>query len=282
MRRAATVVLALAPVVLSVWLVPRASAAALVLAATFDPSVRQPAGAGATPGDATAAALAAIPTVVAAVATGWLAATVLLACLARVLGTGTGWLLRATPRPWRWVIMTLAGCSTIALAPTSVAADGSSAHPGRAERAPLERVVGLALPDRPARSVVRASDAPPADRSRPALPEVRPRTSAPGSGGHYVVRAGDSLWSIAARELAGSRRSATVRVVDRRWRRWYAANRSVVGPDPDLLVPGTPLRPPGRTTARRPTSAAAGDAARPSRSPAATTLTDPREHRGDR
>jgi hypothetical protein len=32
--------------------------------------------------------------------------------------------------------------------------------------------------------------------------------------------------------------------VARTWPRWYAANRDAIGPDPDLLRPGTVLHPP--------------------------------------
>jgi nucleoid-associated protein YgaU len=28
------------------------------------------------------------------------------------------------------------------------------------------------------------------------------------------------------------------------WPRWHAANRSTIGPDPDLILPGQLLRPP--------------------------------------
>jgi hypothetical protein len=57
-----------------------------------------------------------------------------------------------------------------------------------------------------------------------------------------VVRAGDSLWSIAT---SLSPPHADVADVARLVHRIYAANRSVVGDDPDLIYPGTSLRVPG-------------------------------------
>ena len=54
-----------------------------------------------------------------------------------------------------------------------------------------------------------------------------------------VVRAGDSLWAIAARDL-GPR--ATDPEIARRWHQVYRANRPSIGPDPDLLHPGQVLR----------------------------------------
>ncbi|MGM0350975.1 transglycosylase family protein [Streptomyces sp. Adlamb9] len=48
-----------------------------------------------------------------------------------------------------------------------------------------------------------------------------------GTGG-YTVRAGDTLSGIAARHGVG-------------WHHLYEANRSVIGTDPDLIVPGTHL-----------------------------------------
>lgn len=56
-----------------------------------------------------------------------------------------------------------------------------------------------------------------------------------------VVHRGDSLWSIAARELGPDAGPAAI---DARWRRWYAANRSTIGPDPNLIMPGARLVPP--------------------------------------
>jgi nucleoid-associated protein YgaU len=56
-----------------------------------------------------------------------------------------------------------------------------------------------------------------------------------------VVHRGDSLWRIVARYLGPT---ATAVNVSAEWPRWYAANRSVIGPDPDLLLPGQRLTPP--------------------------------------
>jgi hypothetical protein len=58
-----------------------------------------------------------------------------------------------------------------------------------------------------------------------------------------VVRPGDSLWAIARRDLGPAAGDAAV---DARWRAVYAANRRLVGPDPDVLVPGLRLLLPGK------------------------------------
>lgn len=60
-----------------------------------------------------------------------------------------------------------------------------------------------------------------------------------------VVRPGDTLWDIARRHLPAG---ATDAQVARAWPRWYAANRAVIGPDPDVIQPGQRLRAPVRTT----------------------------------
>lgn len=56
-----------------------------------------------------------------------------------------------------------------------------------------------------------------------------------------VVRRGDTLWSIASHQLGPE---ASAIEISRAWPRWYAANRSLIGPDPHLLLPGTRLTPP--------------------------------------
>jgi nucleoid-associated protein YgaU len=80
-----------------------------------------------------------------------------------------------------------------------------------------------------------------ADRSRLLAPTPRPAASAHDL---VTVRRGDSLWAIAARHLGPGASDAQVA---HEWPRWYAANRDVVGADPDLLVPGLQLRPPSST-----------------------------------
>jgi hypothetical protein len=57
-----------------------------------------------------------------------------------------------------------------------------------------------------------------------------------------VVVRGDCLWHIAADRLPAPATDARVAAaVDR----WYARNRAVIGPDPDLILPGTRLEQPG-------------------------------------
>ncbi|HET6165736.1 MAG TPA: LysM domain-containing protein [Marmoricola sp.] len=55
----------------------------------------------------------------------------------------------------------------------------------------------------------------------------------------YVVRPGDSLWSVARRTLPPGASDADLAA---EVQRLYLANRSVIGPDPDLLRPGQRLR----------------------------------------
>jgi len=80
-------------------------------------------------------------------------------------------------------------------------------------------------------------------------PAMPPKTGRPHdahaparTGGDPVtVRRGDSLWTIARTRLGTT---ATPARIAREWPRWFAANRSVIGADPDLLHPGQVLRPP--------------------------------------
>ena len=64
------------------------------------------------------------------------------------------------------------------------------------------------------------------------------------AGHEVVVHRGDSLWSIAARHLGQDPSDA--QIADE-WPRWYAANRAVIGADPDLLLAGQVLTVPGGT-----------------------------------
>jgi nucleoid-associated protein YgaU len=59
-----------------------------------------------------------------------------------------------------------------------------------------------------------------------------------GSAHAVVVRRGDCLWTLAARQLGADASDAQVAA---HWHRWWSANRAVIGADPDRLVPGTRL-----------------------------------------
>jgi hypothetical protein len=66
------------------------------------------------------------------------------------------------------------------------------------------------------------------------------------SPARITVRPGECLWSIAAEALPPRASDARVAAA---WPRWWRTNRSVVGPDPDLIRPGERLtQPPARST----------------------------------
>lgn len=84
---------------------------------------------------------------------------------------------------------------------------------------------------------------PQAAMTRLPLPEraVAAPTASPAASpaGMVVVRPGDTLWAIARRSLPAH---ATDADIDARWHRIHAANRDVIGPDPDLIRPAQRLR----------------------------------------
>ncbi|WP_202619295.1 LysM peptidoglycan-binding domain-containing protein [Ornithinimicrobium cavernae] len=59
-----------------------------------------------------------------------------------------------------------------------------------------------------------------------------------------VVHKGDTLWDITAHHLGPEADAAQIA---QEWPRWHAANRDVIGADPDLLLPGMRLLPPPAT-----------------------------------
>ncbi|MCZ2829699.1 hypothetical protein O2W14_12725 [Modestobacter sp. VKM Ac-2986] len=82
----------------------------------------------------------------------------------------------------------------------------------------------------------------------PAAPPAAPDLDwpAPAPGEHVVVR-GDCLWDVAEAWLLRQHPGAPVTDADvaRAVHAWWQVNAAVLGPDPDLLLPGQVLRPPG-------------------------------------
>jgi len=73
---------------------------------------------------------------------------------------------------------------------------------------------------------------------------ARARARGPAHGHAWTrVRTGDTLWAIAARRLPPDASDADVAGA---WPRWFRRNRGLIGPDPDLIRPGTRLRVPPR------------------------------------
>ncbi|WGW10686.1 hypothetical protein LWF01_11140 [Saxibacter everestensis] len=79
-------------------------------------------------------------------------------------------------------------------------------------------------------------DPEPQPQHKPPDPDQRP----PGSN-YVTVRAGDTLWQLAAQDLGAT---ATPRQIARSSAEWHRVNREIIGADPDLLMPGQRLRPP--------------------------------------
>lgn len=117
-------------------------------------------------------------------------------------------LMRAlAPRLMRHALF-VGAVGTLTLVPAH--ADPAAA-PGQA---PAHELTGLRLPDRPI--------------GREPSPAV-------------VVRAGDTLWAIAAASLPDGSSDADIAIA---CARWHSANREVIGDDPDLIFPAQRLSPP--------------------------------------
>ena len=117
------------------------------------------------------------------------------------------WLLVGTAA-WRRAVLAACGIAVVALPLAAAAEGGGTGDPAGHLGATLD---GLPMPERPSgRAVV-------------------------------VVREGDSLWGIAAASLPAA---AGPRQIAGTWPRWYMSNSARIGPDPDLIYPGTVLRPP--------------------------------------
>ncbi|MGL5927958.1 MAG: LysM peptidoglycan-binding domain-containing protein [Dermatophilaceae bacterium] len=200
--------------------------------------------------------LAAVAAGMVLVLSGWLALGVLLEALTRVpgaVGRGAARASRAlSPVIVRRVAGVVLGVSvTAALTPSAAVAD--THHRGGG-------AVVLVRDDLPSPAWTPGAGPPPAAAATPdprwvaPPPVVRPqpdvsvlssgRRAAPSSERQdtgVVVRRGDTLWTIAARHLGAAPLDSDIA---RAWPAWHAANRDVIGPDPDVLLPGQVLRAP--------------------------------------
>jgi hypothetical protein len=108
--------------------------------------------------------------------------------------------------------------------------------------------VATAAADEPAGPVVIDWPSAPAVPDWPGapVPEAAPDQPSSRAGDHVVLR-GDCLWDIAAGWLQARApdRLPSDADVQRAVHAWWQANAAVIGPDPDLLLPGQVLRPPG-------------------------------------
>jgi hypothetical protein len=166
------------------------------------------------------------------------------------------------PAPARSLVLGACGVALVAgLAPPAVAGSGAATGPPMPPRdAGLAVLAGLPLPDR---ATIPAAPHHPRSTHRP-----RPTQRPPAATGArtVVVRPGDSLWAIAAHDLAresagsgpaggadggsdGGADGGADAAVAARWHQVYAANRDVIGPDPDVISPGLRLVLPPRPVA---------------------------------
>jgi hypothetical protein len=142
-------------------------------------------------------------------------------CLVAVaLATVWGWLQGLAGVVDAWVGAPPSGTAVrrMALAACGAALVGALAAPTQAADLDVDGpdvLTGLPLPER--------AEGP--AHPQPRRPEV-------------TVRRGDSLWLIAVRDLGGHPSDVDISV---RWQQVYAANRAVIGPDPDLVRPGQVL-----------------------------------------
>jgi hypothetical protein len=154
------------------------------------------------------------------VAGGWLW---LLVTLVTLEAAGRAPRRRGVPRGLRRLVLSACGVGLV----------GGLVAPAYAA-APTPPLEGLPLPDRATSGSV-------ADHhgSASPAPVAGARPDDERSAGSVRVVRGDTLWALAAAGLPGD---APLAVVDERWRAIHAANRDVIGADPDLILPGQQLR----------------------------------------
>jgi len=187
----------------------------------------------------------------------WLGLSTLAATLAHVPGRAGQLADRVAsacaPAMSRRVAAVLVGATvTSALAPGTALGAPSPVASRVAQAAPGFRVTAETAAAAPTPAPTEAAHGSPEPGWTPARPTVRPQPSprllaggaAPAVGAAtVVVHRGDTLWDIVRHHLGPT---ATDAEVAEQWPAWHAANRAVIGPDPDLILPGQVLHAPTR------------------------------------
>jgi nucleoid-associated protein YgaU len=206
----------------------------------------------ALPEDAVAAAAGTVAVALA----GWLLLAVVTSVAAAVLPSGqrpTGTAARlataTAPLPVRRTIAALLGATVVGIAaPAAGAAAGAAGPPVAAAASVAAPAADLDPGWSPSRASTPASTSGLSHARRQVdLPAAAARRTA-NADDEIVVRRGDTLWAVAARYLGSAVTAAEVAAA---WPRWYAANRAVIGRDPDHIEPGMRLHPPRDTAGSR-------------------------------
>ena len=199
-------------------------------------------------------ALAAVVSAVALLLLGWLALAVALEVLALAPGT-VGALAGRVARALSPLVVRRAVTLALGLGLGSGAAGAAHAHPPTPPVSATVSVTPSAAepagpsvdpgwtfhgPTPPGPSGPGWTPEPPTVRPQPDLAPLGARRAG-GTPDELVVHRGDTLWDIAARHLGPG---ASDVEVAQAWPQWFAANRHVIGDDPDLLLPGQVLRVP--------------------------------------
>lgn len=160
-------------------------------------------------------------------------ATLVRACAAvAVLAAGWLWLagvltvLDALRGRGRYAVGAPTALRRVVLAACGVALTGGV-------MAPAQATPGSPHEDRVTHSAAVLAGLPLPDRATAPIPGHVAAHASP-----VVVRAGDTLWAIAARTLGPEASDAEI---DACWRRLYHRNRAEIGPDPDLIRPAQRL-----------------------------------------
>lgn len=186
----------------------------------------------------------------------WVVGALLLAGSAVVAATGRRWSAgeraaqRALPRGVHALLVTGLSAGALGAGPAALAAPAPAlASAPLAAAAPTTHGVapdGAAGDGRPAAPTGLDPGWTPTEPEAPACADPQPpvlgtptRTTADLPD--VVVRRGDTLWAVAARDLPVDATDAEIAV---EWPRWYRANREAIGPDPDRLLVGLRLRAP--------------------------------------